>query len=160
VLNSKAKQDAMKFSRILIPVTSTQADEEAIRLACRLASPDKSDIHVIHIITMKRDLPLDAEIEPAIHKAEDILSHMERVAREQNYKITTEVLQAREVGPAIVNEAAEREVDLILMGVAYKMRFGEFSLGEIVPYVLKNGPCRIMLYQSCYTIPSTPYQNE
>ncbi len=160
MLNNRRKQDVMKFSRILVPVTATQADEEAIRLACRLARRDKSEIHAIYIITMKRVLPLDAEIEPEIQKAEDILNRIERVAREENCRVDTDLLQAREVGPAIINEAVEREIDLILLGVAYKMRFGEFSLGEVVPYVLKNSPCRVILYQSSYTISPMPYLNE
>ena len=46
----------------------------------------------------------------------------------------------------IVDEAIEREVDLILISVTYKTRFGEFSLGDVVPYVLKNAPCRVILY--------------
>lgn len=150
----------MNLARILVPVTGTQADEEAIELACRLAKQDKGEIHAVYIITMKRDLPLDAEIETEIQKAEDILASIETVAATENYKVATEVLQAREAGPAIVNEAAEREVDLILMGIAYKVRFGEFSLGEVVPYVLKNSPCRVILYQSSYTKPSTPYLTE
>ncbi|NOQ17667.1 MAG: universal stress protein, partial [Dehalococcoidales bacterium] len=80
---------------------------------------------------------------------EEILNHIEKIAIEHNCKIATDLLQAREVGTAIVNEAAEREVDLILMGFAYKRRFGEFSLGEVVPYVLKNAPCRVILYHLC-----------
>ena len=150
----------MNFARILVPVTGSQADEEAVELACRLAKPDKGEIHAVYIITMKRDLPLDAEIGTEIQKAEDILAGVERVAATENYKVDTEVLQAREAGPAIVTAAAEREVDLILMGIAYKIRFGEFSLGEVVPYVLKNSPCRVILYQSSYTKPSTPYLAE
>ena len=140
------KQEATKFRRILVPVIGSQADEEAIELACRLARQDKGEVQAIHIITMKRELQLDDKIEPEIQKAEDILDHIEGVAARQNYKIGTELLQAREVGPAIINEAAEREVDLILMGAAYKRRFGEFNLGDIVPYVLKNAPCRVILY--------------
>ena len=151
MVNNKQKQQAMKFSRILVPVTGTQADEEATRLACRLARRDRSEVYVIHIITMKRDLPLDAEIEPEIQKAEDILARIENVAKEEDYGVDTELLQARDAGTAIVNEAVEREVDLILMGVAYKMRFGEFSLGEVVPYVLKNAPCRVILYHELPT---------
>ncbi|MEJ2047258.1 MAG: universal stress protein [Dehalococcoidia bacterium] len=150
----------MNFARILVPVTGSQADEEAVELACRLAKPDKGEIHAVYIITMKRDLPLDAEIGTEIQKAEDVLAGIERVAATENYKVYTEVLQAREAGPAIVTAAAEREVDLILMGIAYKIRFGEFSLGEVVPYVLKNSPCRVILYQSSYTKPSTPYLAE
>jgi nucleotide-binding universal stress UspA family protein len=40
----------------------------------------------------------------------------------------------------------EREADLILMGVIYKRIFGQFSLGSVVPYVLQNAPCQVILY--------------
>jgi len=73
------------------------------------------------------------------------------VAEEQDYEIETDVLQAREAGPAIVDEAVERDIDLILMGVTYKRRFGQFSLGSVVPYVLKNAPCRVILYHELPT---------
>ena len=96
---------------------------------------------------IKRSLPVEAEIEPEIQKAEDILDHLASVAEGEDYEIETDVLQAREAGPAIIDEAIERVVDLILMGVKYKRRFGQFSLGDVVPYVLKNAPCRVMLYQ-------------
>ncbi|MDP2728276.1 MAG: universal stress protein, partial [Dehalococcoidia bacterium] len=62
---------------------------------------------------------------------------------ELDYEVETELLQAREVGPAIVDEAIERGVDLILLGVPYKKRFGEFNMGRVAPYVLKNAPCRV-----------------
>jgi len=137
----------MEFHKILVPVIGSQADEEVIKLACRLAKKDKGEIRAVYIITMKRDLPLDAEIESEIQKAEDILNHIEAVAEEQNYRIDTDLLQAREAGLAIVDEAVEREVDLILMGISYKRRFGEFSLGSVAPYVLKNAPCRVILYR-------------
>jgi len=136
----------MEFHKILVPVIGSQADEEAIKLACRLARQDKSEVRAIYIITMTRDLPLDAESEAEIQKAEDTLNHIETVAEQENYRIDTDVLQAREAGPTIVDEAVEREVDLILIGIVYKRRFGEFSLGEVVPYVLKNAPCRVILY--------------
>jgi len=69
------------------------------------------------------------------------------VAEEEDWEVETDVLQAREVGPAIVDEAVERGVDLIVMGISYKQRFGQFSLGNVAPYVLKNSPCPVMLYQ-------------
>jgi nucleotide-binding universal stress UspA family protein len=144
----------MGFQRILVPVTGTEADEEAIKLACRLAKQDKSEVYAVYIITMERKLPLDAEIEPEIRKAEDMLNHIESIAEEQGYRIETDLLQARDAGPAIIDEAIEREVDLILMGVAYKRHFGEFSLGEVMPYVLKNATCRVILYHQ-YTEPTS-----
>jgi len=136
----------MEFHKILVPVSGTDADEEAIRLACRLAKKNKAKIRAVCVITVKRTLPLDAEIESEIRKAEGILDHVERIAEEQDYEVETDLLQAREAGLTIVDEAAEQEVDLILVGVKYKRRFGQFSLGDVVPYVLKNAPCRVILY--------------
>ncbi|UCH42718.1 MAG: universal stress protein [Dehalococcoidales bacterium] len=143
----------MEYQNILVPVSGTDIDEEAIRLACRLAKADKAKIWVVYVIPIQRTLPLDAEIEAEVQKAEEILDRMERVARGDNYVIETDLLQAREAGPTIVDEAIEREVDLILMGVSYKRRFGQFSLGSVVPYVLKNAPCRVILYHQ-YTPPT------
>ena len=136
----------MEFNKILVPVIGTEADDEAIKLACRLAKRDKGKIWAVCVITIGRTLPIEAEIESEIKKAEQILDHVENVAVEQGYLIETDLLQAREVGPTIVDEAVEREIDLILMGVTYKRRFGQFSLGNVVPYVLKNAPCRVILY--------------
>ena len=136
----------MGFKKILVPVVGTGADEEAMRLACRLAKKDKGKIWAFYVITVKRSLPLEAEIESEIKKAESILDHVESIAEEEDCEIETDVLQAREAGPAIVDEAVERDIDLILMGVTYKRRFGQFSLGSVVPYVLKNAPCRVILY--------------
>ncbi len=137
----------MEFHKILVPVIGTEADEEAMRLACRLAKRDKGKILAIYSIKVKRDLPLDAEIESEIEKAEYILDHIEMVAEEQDYEVDTDVLQARDAGPAIIDEVVEQGADLIIMGIKYKKRFGQFSLGHVVPYVLKNAPCPVILYQ-------------
>jgi len=136
----------MEFHRILVPVVGTEADDEAIRLACRLAKKDKGKIWAVYVITVQRTLPLDAEIEPEIKRAEEILDRAETIAEEEDYELETDLLQAREAGPTIVDEAVEHKIDLILMGVKYKTHFGQFSLGSVVPYVLKNAPCRVILY--------------
>lgn len=136
----------MQIQRILVPVAGTEADEEAMKLAIRLAKKDKGKIWSVYVITIKRALPLDAEIKPEAEKAENILDRMEEVAEEEDYEVETDVLHAREAGPAIIDEAVDRQVDLILMGVKYKRRFGQFSLGNVVPYVLKNSPCPVILY--------------
>jgi len=136
----------MEFRHILVPVVGTEADKEAIRLACRLSSKNKKKILAVYVITIKRTLPLDAEIDSEIKKAESILEQIEVAAEEIDCEIDTDILQAREAGLAIVDEAVERGVELIVMGVIYGTRFGQFSLGNVVPYVLKNAPCRVILY--------------
>jgi len=136
----------VEFHKILVPVMGTEADEEAVKLACRLIKKrNKGKIWAVYVITIKRTLPLDAEMESEIKKAEGILDHMEMTAEEEGCEINTDILQAREASLAIVDEAVEQGVDLIVMGVTYGTRFGQFSLGSVAPYVLKNAPCRVIL---------------
>jgi nucleotide-binding universal stress UspA family protein len=136
----------MEFSKILVPVTGTTADNEVIKLACQLAKKSKAKIWVVYVLTVKRTLPLDAQITPDIKRAEEVLDHIATVAEDEGYEVETDLLQAREAGPTIVDEVVEREADLILMGVVYKRIFGQFSLGNVVPYVLQNAPCQVILY--------------
>lgn len=137
----------MDFHRILVPVAGRASDDETLQLAISLARKNKAKIWVIYAITMKRSLPIDAEVEPEIKRGEEILDHMEAVAEEQDYQIETDLQQSRDAGPTIVDEAVERSVDLILMGITYKQRLGQFSLGSVIPYVMKNASCRVILYQ-------------
>jgi nucleotide-binding universal stress UspA family protein len=136
----------MEFNKILVPVIGSPVDEEVMKLACRLAKKNKSQIWAIYVVTVKRSLPLDAEIEPEIRQAEDVLDHISTVAEDEGFEAETDLLQSREAGPTIVDEAVEREADLILMGIIHKRHFGQFSLGSVVPYVLQNAPCQVILY--------------
>jgi nucleotide-binding universal stress UspA family protein len=135
------------FKKILVPVSGSKTDEETVKLACRLAKKDKGKVWAVSVVAIKRVLPLDAEIDSEIKKAEEILDRAEIAAGEEGYEIEADVLQAREVGPAIVDEAVERGVSLILMGVTHKQHFGQFSLGNVVPYILQNSTCPVILYQ-------------
>ncbi len=134
------------FRRILVPLTGTEADEETMRMACWIGKRDKSKIYVMYVITIKRSLPLEAEIESETKRAEVLLDRAEKIAEEEDFQVETDLLQAREVAPTIIDEAVERKIDLILMGVKYQQRFGQFSLGSIVPYIIKNATCQVMLY--------------
>lgn len=133
----------MKIGKVLVPVAGHAIDEDALQLAAGVSRRQKARVFVIYVIEVRRTLPLDAEIAAEVEKGERVLDHAERVAQEAGVSVETELLQAREVGPAIVDEAVERGVDVIVMGVPYKKRFGEFTLGNTANYVLKNSPCAV-----------------
>ena len=45
-----------------------------------------------------------------------------------------------------MDEAAERDADLLVAGLVYRRRFGgDFAIGRTVPYVLKNAPCAVWI---------------
>jgi nucleotide-binding universal stress UspA family protein len=129
--------------RILVPIDGNSASDEIVALACTIAQRTKGEVQVIYIIEVKRTLPLDADLPPEAERGEMVLEQAERVAEEWDQPIQADLLQARDVGPTIVDEARERAVDLILLGITYKKRFGEFDLGRTAPFVLKHAPCRV-----------------
>ena len=141
----------MDFKRILVAINGTKIDETVIQFACNIAKQSKGKVYVTYVIQLDRTLPLDADVEPAVQQAEQVLASAEHCAQDHKYKVSTDLLQARAVGPAIVNEAAERGADIIILGMAYKTHFGEFSLGEIVPYVLRHALCHVLILRESVT---------
>ena len=137
----------MSANSILITVKGHQADDEAVLLACSLARGAKAKLYALYIIEVRRTLPLDAEIAGETAKGEEVLQRIERLCEEQKCPVEAEILQAREVGPAVVQEAMERDVELLVIGMPYKKRFGSFSLGNTVPHILKNAPCRVLIWR-------------
>ncbi|MDM7999400.1 MAG: universal stress protein [Dehalococcoidia bacterium] len=135
----------MKFYRILAAVDGGDADRDAVQLACKLAKETKGKVFVVHVIEVKRSLPLNAELNADAEQGQRILRRAQDCANERDCIIETDLLQAREPGPAIVSEIHEKQIDLLLMGMSYRTKFGHFDIGETIPYVLKNAPCRVMI---------------
>ena len=139
--------EPMKVTKLLVPLNGDRVGEEALRLACTIVKQGKGKVYAAYVIQVKRALPLDAEIEPETEIGEKVLKAAERIGDDMDCMVETDLLQAREVGPAIVDEAVEQGIDLIIIGMPYKKRFGEFDLGNTVPYVLKNAPCRVLIWR-------------
>lgn len=133
------------IANVLVSVNGGPSDQAAVGLACQMAHDTKARVYAIYVIQVKRTLPLDADLAAETAKGEQVLSEAAAQARGLGCELETELLQAREVGPAIVDEACERNADVVVMGIGYKRRFGEFTMGETVPYVLKNAPCRVCI---------------
>ncbi len=135
----------MEFNRILVAARGNGADQAAVEMACRLGKKNKTAIFIVYVIEMNRALPIDAIIKADVEKAEHVLMEAEEFAVENDFEVETEIIQARDVGPAIIEVARQHNVDLIIMSINYKKRFGSFSLGTAVPHVLEEAPCRVLI---------------
>lgn len=129
--------------RILVPVRGGPPDQDALELAFLMAKTQKARVEAVHVIQVKRSLPIDADMSTEIEAAEGLLDDVERQAQPREVALETSLLQARDVGAAIVDEAVQSEADTIVLGLPYKRKFGEYSLGSVAQYVLKNAPCLV-----------------
>jgi nucleotide-binding universal stress UspA family protein len=134
-----------RLHAVLAYVNGKSTDEEVVALACSVAKRNKARVHVIYVIEVKRTLPLTVELQAEMDKGEEVLERAERVAEDSGYAIETEILQAREIGPAVVDEAVERGCDLVIVGVPYRAKLGDFEIGSAASHVLKNSPSRVLL---------------
>jgi nucleotide-binding universal stress UspA family protein len=133
--------------RILVPINGSATDDEAVRLACRLARRQRAKVYVVTILEVKRSLALGTVQDVEVEAAERLLDRAETIGAELDVEVDTELLQAREAGPAIVDEIREWQADLVLIGMPFRQRFGEFHMGKTAPYVLKFAPCRTLVFR-------------
>jgi len=131
--------------RILVPVNGAATDEEAVRFACRMALRPRATVLAITVVEIPRGLALSTVEDADVAAAELLLTSAEEIGRDYEVEVKGEVLQAREAGPALVDEITAREIDLAVVGLPYRERFGEFYMGKTVPHILQHAPCRVFL---------------
>jgi nucleotide-binding universal stress UspA family protein len=139
------EKEAVSFKSILVPVNGTESSLNAVEFACNLAKRSRARVHVVHVIEVKRSLPLDAELVGEAQAGESILAEAEAIARRLDFEVQGDLLQARDAGHAIVDEAVERQADVIVVGVPFRRPFGEFELGKVASHVLKSAHCEVIL---------------
>jgi nucleotide-binding universal stress UspA family protein len=113
----KSKEAALTFKSLLVPVNGSEASVMAVEFACNLAKRSRGKVHVVHVIEVRRALPLDADLVLEAQLGEEILMQAEMAARRQDFEVDGDLLQARDAGHAIVDEATERQSDVIVLGV-------------------------------------------
>jgi nucleotide-binding universal stress UspA family protein len=140
------------FRRAVIALNGGPSDEAIVRLAAEYARSSKTELIAVHVVEIDWTLPLDADIAGRSEIAQQVLDMAEAAAEGAKVKLEPVLLQARDVGAAIVDEATERQADLLILGLPYRKRFGgDFAIGRTIPYVLKNAPCAVWVVREPMT---------
>ncbi len=129
----------------LVAIDGTQAATNALAGACEIARRSRADVSVIHVIEVPRSLPLDAELMEELESGEVILGDAEQLAGRYDVKLDARILQARNAGAAIVDEAVALQPDAIVLGLDYHRPYGRFELGVLPLYVLENASAQVWL---------------
>lgn len=127
----------------LVPITNAAASLDAVSIACTMAKPQKGKVYVVHVIEVQRSLALNAEMESEARRGEQLLRRAEEIAAHAGMRVDGQLLQARDAGQAIVDEARDREVDAIILGIAYSPLVGASRLGHTVDRILGYAACQV-----------------
>ena len=143
------------FRRAILALAGGSCDDRIVRLAAELGRTGHGELVGVHVVEIGWSMPLDADVAARSEEAQQILDHAELEAEQLKASLEPVLLQAREVGAALVDEATERAADLLVVGLPYRKRFGgDFAIGRTIPYVLKHAPCEVWVVRE--PIPAEP----
>ncbi len=139
-----ADSSAPQFRRAVVALSGVRTDRPIVALAAEIAHASRAELVGVHVVEIDWTLPLDADVAGQSEDAQRVLDIAEATAEASGHGLETVLLQARDVGAAIVDEASERDADLIIAGLPFRRRFGgDFTIGRTIPYILKNAPCAV-----------------
>ena len=132
------------FQRALVALSGHPNGQRLVRLVAEVARINKAELIGVHVVEIDWSMPLDMDVAGRSEEIQRVLDLAEGTAESVGVALESVLLQARDVGAALVDEAIEREADLLVVGLAYKTKFGgDFAIGQTIPYVLKNAPCAV-----------------
>ncbi len=135
---------APSFRRAVVALSGHPNGRRLIRLVGELARIHKAELIGVHVVEIDWSMPLDYDLAGRSEEIQQVLDLAEGTAESVGVKLESVLLQARDVGAALVDEAVERGADLLVVGLAYRTKFGgDFAMGRTIPYVLKNAPCAV-----------------
>tara|TARA_B100001123_G_scaffold180835_1_gene207129 strand:+ start:1446 stop:1892 length:447 start_codon:yes stop_codon:yes gene_type:complete len=128
-------------------VVDDAASLDAVGVSASLVRQENGVLTLLHVIEVERSLPVTADMDLEAQRGEDLLGRARVLAESEidGAAIQDQLLQARVAGPAIVEEAEERNVDVIVLGVGWTPLLGKFEIGPTAGYVLKHASCNVWI---------------
>ncbi len=138
-----------QFARLVLALNGGPTDQLVVGAATKFAGRAKTDVVAVHVIEVDWTHDLGDVVPGSQQRASEVLDRAEAQAERVGVSLKTTLLQARDVGAAIVDEAAAIGADLIVAGLPYRTKFGgEFAMGRVVPYVLQNAPMAVVVVRT------------
>ena len=136
----------MSEPKVMVALRDAESVESLVKLACQLSRGAQCDVLALHVVEVGMGLPLDADSEVLDQPGKAILARAREVASKCCAKeISASLVRARLAGEAIVGEAQDRQIDLLVMGYHHKHALGEILLGSTVQHVARHAPCRVIV---------------
>ena len=149
--------DPLRARAFLVPLDGSEAAYGALTAACETARKTKASVSALYVFEVPRSLPLDADLVSEGQHGEEILERAEALAAEHDIRLDGDLVQARQAGHVVIDEAAERGADAIVIGLAYHRPYGHFELGSLAEYILEHAPGFVWLIR--YPILGGPDQS-
>lgn len=137
------------FHLALLGLNGGPTDDVIVGLAIAASRAQKAQLVGVHVIEVDWSHSLTEDLASASDVPQRILDGAEAKCEAASVPMTTVLLQARDVGAALVDEAVQRGADLLILGLPYRRRLGgDFDQGSTIPYVLANAPSAVWVVRA------------
>ena len=135
-----------EFERILVPMKLGDIGEEMVATAIALAKERGSAIDAITVVRVPRKFELEGELPADVAaKVDASLGEARALGADHGVEVHADVVRARSIGHAIVEEAARRDADLVVLGSSPRWRRQSRFFSPTVDFVLRNAPCEVLV---------------
>ncbi len=134
------------FKRILVPMKIGEIGEEMIATAIAIATEQGATVEAITVVRVPRRYPLEGEFPNDVRERANAAMEEARLLGEDNgVEVITEIVRARSIGHAVVEEAIKRDADLIVLGSSPRWRRQSRFFSPTVDHVLLHAPCEVLV---------------
>jgi nucleotide-binding universal stress UspA family protein len=135
------------FSKILCPIDFERDSMDALDLACQIAKQNCATVYLLSVIG--EPLIPAPELPPVpvlnVPLESECRDRLEAIAREKLAGVRHEVFIASgNAAPEILSLAAERKIDLIVMGTHGRTGVKRFLLGSVAERVVRESPVPVL----------------
>ena len=135
-----------EFSRILVPMKLGDIGEEMVATAIALAKERGAAIEAITVVRVPRKYELEGELPPEVAaRVDSSLEEARALGLDYGVEVHGDVVRARSIGHAIVDEAGRRNADLIVLGSSPRWRRQSRFFSPTVDFVLRRAPCEVLV---------------
>jgi basic amino acid/polyamine antiporter, APA family len=146
VLPEPVVEQEIEYESVLVAFEEGQYSPEAISTAVRLAARRRRGIHVLALIDVPPNSPLDAEMPEQQARASSMIDAA-RVLGGRRVTGHWEKVRPGQAGRRIVEEACEIRAHAVVMALPPR-RTGASLFGRTVETVLAERPCRVIIDSS------------
>jgi APA family basic amino acid/polyamine antiporter len=133
------------YRRILVPLKFGPIGEDVLGTAIKLAEEQGATVDVLHVIRVPLERARDAPMPSHDAQARHSVAEARRLAEEHGVAVKAKIVRHRDLGAAIVDEAAASGADLIVMGSSPRWRRWSLFVSPTVDKVLRRAPCEVMV---------------
>ncbi len=136
----------MEEPKVMVALRDLETAGSLTKLGCQMANLMGTSLMAIHVVEVAAGLPLDADDELLNLPGMQVLAMARQIASHNfSMHIATQLLRARHAGEAIVDEADEKGIELLVIGHHQHHRLAGVLLGSTEQYVSHHAPCKILV---------------